>query len=250
MNPTPTTITRRLSALTLLTLATTVPAWAQLFADYRFNGDLDSTGVSAPSLTDLGANGFSTAIMDGLPKSVFDFATGTGLSLDVSTLPDKDSYTFVSLFQFDQAPGGYQRILQTKNFTTDAGLYWRSDTALQFYAQTPGPTGAHQLGRFEQVVLVNNHGSLSGYVDGALQFSTISDASVSAANLMQFFRDESVENTSGQVARLRIFSTALTPSEVAGLDRLAAVPEPDAYAFMAGVALLAFAGWRHHAVRA
>jgi len=67
---------------------------------------------------------------------------------------------------------------------------------------------------------------------------------------MHFFRDDGtlsdLENSSGQVARLRLYDTALTSLEVAGLDRLvgAAVPEPAEYAAVAGLSLLAFGTWR------
>ncbi len=230
------------AAVAVLTLGLT--ARAAVFSDFRFQGNLDSTGGSGPSLTDLGpSNGFTTATVDSASKTVFSFARGTGLSLDVSALPDKNLFTVVALFEFTgENSGGYERILQTKNFTTDVGLYWQA-TSLRFYSSPGGPTGVHQNGRFEQVVLVNDHGNLSGYADGVLQFSAVNDASVSSANLMHFFRDDVGEDSSGQVARLRLYDTALTSLEIAGLDR-AAVPEPAEYAAVAGLALLAFGTWR------
>jgi hypothetical protein len=73
-------------------------------------------------------------------------------------------------------------------------------------------------------VLVNNYGNLSGSADGVLQFSTIYDASVSSANLMHFFLDDSGENSSGQVACDKFFvikaiapcyESDCSPSEIA-----------------------------------
>jgi hypothetical protein len=95
-----------------------------------------------------------------------DDADNIGLSLDVSALPDWDSFTFVSLFEFDQTIA-YRRILQTKNFTDGHGLDWNT-SRLAFYSGGNGPSGVHRADRFEQVDFVNNHGSLSGYVDGVL----------------------------------------------------------------------------------
>ena len=121
-------------------------------------------------------------------------------------------------------------------------VYW-NDTALNFYGAGDGLAGVHQSGRFEQVVLVNNYGNLSGCADGVLQFSTSYDASVSSDNLMHFFLDDSGENSSGQVARLRIFDRALTSLEVAALGAVA-VPELAEYAAVAGLAVLALGIWR------
>ena len=133
------------------------------------------------------------------------------MSLDVSALPDWDSFTFVALFEFDQ-PIAYRRILQTKNFTDDHGLYWNT-SRLEFYPGGNGPSGVHKADRFEQVAFVKNHGSLGGYVDGMFQFSTTSDAEVSVDHLMQIFRDDGVgdnENSGGEVARMRLYHPALT----------------------------------------
>ena len=103
-------------------------------------------------------------------------------------------------------------------------VYW-NDTALNFYGAGDGLAGVHQSGRFEQVVLVNNYGNLSGYADGILQFSTSYDASVSSDNLMHFFLDDSGENSSGQLGAV-------------------AVPELAEYAAVAGLAVLALGIWR------
>ncbi len=70
------------------------------------------------------------------------------------------------LFEFDQTIA-YRRILQTKNFTDGHGLDWNT-SRLAFYSGGNGPSGVHRADRFEQVDFVNNHGSLSGYVDGVL----------------------------------------------------------------------------------
>ena len=226
--------------------AATLTARAGVFLDCRFAGNLANSDGPGPSLTDLGtSNGFTTATVDGVPTTVFGFASNTGLSLDVSALPDKNLFTMVALFEFDGAGGfGFARILQTRNFTSDLdGLYWLNSST--WINGNTGPGFAHQFGRFEQVAFVNDHGSLSAYMDGDLQLTVSGDASVSAANLLHFFRDDSpVENSSGQVARLRVFDTALTPAEIGALDRLAPVPEPSDYAVVAGLTLVAFGVWR------
>ncbi len=228
-----------------LTATVNLATHAAVF-DFQFNGTLESTGGTGPSLMDLGAsNGFTTATVDGVSTTVFSFARNTGLGLDVSALPDKNLYTLVALFESDGGGQfGFTRISQSKNFTSDVdGLYWLDS---RFWLNgNVGPNGVHQFGRFEQVVFVNDHGSLSAYLDGTLQLSVAGDASVSAANLMHFFRDEGPgEDFSGQVARLRLYDTALTSAEIAGLDRLAPVPEPREYAAAAGLALAAFGTWR------
>jgi hypothetical protein len=235
-------------ALASLALGYSIHINAQAFADFQFQNTLaDSTG-NTPSLVDLGTGSFTTATVSGATQTVFSFAPKTGLQLDVSALPDKDLYTFVGLFEFDRT-SGYRRILQTKNFTADAGLYW-ADSALTFYPAVTGPSGVHTAGQFEQVAFVDNHGSLSGYVNGALQFTTTFDASVSSAGLMQFFRDDGNggidafgENSGGEVAHIQIYDTALTADEIGALVPVT-VPEPASYAAAFGMLAGGFATWR------
>lgn len=240
-------VTTCLSWAALAAFAFALTGRAGVFADFRFEGNLDSTGVAAPSLLDLGvSNGFSTQTVDGGSKTVFNFAVNTGLSLDVAALPDKDSYTMVALFKCTDGSPSYQRILQTKNFTSDFGLYWHG-SGLLFHNVIGGPAGVHELERYEQVVLVTDGGNVIAYVDGALQFDAAADAAISSANLMHFFRDEAGENPAGAVARLRIYDTALTPLEVTGLDRLPApapVPEPAEYGAVVGLSLVGYGAWR------
>lgn len=242
----------------LLVLASGYAANAAAFADFRFEGNLGNSVGLAPSLVNPpgNANGFSTATVDGHSTTVFDFAAGTGPSLDVTALPDKTGFTFVGLFQFQHA-SGWVRILDTQNIS-EVGLHYFND-GVAYYGGgssapgvTPGVTYSHQAGVFEQVAMVVHPGGdpgddrlIDAYFNGVLVYTGyVTTPAVGAANTLNFFRDNAGEDSAGQVARIRIFDTALTASEVAGLDRLAAVPEPTAGAIAAGAGLLAFAGWR------
>lgn len=244
----------------LLVLVSGYAANAAVFADFRFEGNLGNSVGVAPSLVNPpgNANGFSTATIDGHTTTVFDFAIGTGPSLDVSALPDKTGFTFVGLFQFQHA-SGWVRILDTQNIS-EVGLYYYND-GVAYYGGggaapgvTPGVTYSHQAGAFEQVAMVVYPGGDAGddrlidaYFNGVLVYSgVVTTPAVGAANIVNFFRDNGGEDSAGQVARIRIFDTALTAGEVAGLDRLSAVPEPSGCAVIAGAGLLAFAGWRRH----
>ena len=83
----------RSAAVGALSIELTARA-AVVFSDFQFQGNLASTGGYGPSLTDLGvSNGFTTATVNGASQTVFSFAQGTGLSLNVSGPEQKRTAT-------------------------------------------------------------------------------------------------------------------------------------------------------------
>ena len=238
-----------LAALALGALAT--PAHAALTADYQFQGNLASAAGTPPSLSNLGAgNAFVTESVDGASRTVLAFPQGNGVSLVPTTgvIPNA-TYTIVILFRFESVDG-YRKIVDFKGGTSDNGLYV-NDGTLEFYPQTSGSPVSVAANTYAQVVLTrDNSGHVVGYIDGiqAIDFADTDSDGVIGGSLLQFFQDDSVtsfrEASAGAVARIRLFNTALSPSEVAGLDPtgpLVAAVLPSSRAVQVGATATAFA---------
>lgn len=203
------------------------------FADYNFQNSLADTNGNMPALVQLstgsatpfaesytGASGYVTATVLGSSRTVYQFTFDSGLQLDVSTLPSPNNYAITILYACNEYLS-YKRILQTQNFTNDEGLYFVNGTAqpdgsrLTWYDGTPHQGTTPRLSAvFYRITYVNNSSNVSLYIDGNLELSyvdTRGDTTISAANLIQFFKDNDpngTENTSGQVARITIYKNS------------------------------------------
>ncbi|MDQ3864158.1 MAG: LamG domain-containing protein, partial [Actinomycetota bacterium] len=227
-----------LAVISIVVLLSSRPASAetQPKADYRFQGTLKSTVDGAPDLANIGpgTNTFTTDTVDGQSTKVLSFPQGNGVKLSDTSgvIPNGSPYTIVALFKFDSV-SGYRRIIDFKNGISDTGLYVL-DGKLEFYDGTlhpPAGTGAPFLNNtYVQVVLTRDaNGTVAGYVDGIPQFS-FSDTSGNAViddanNTLRFFRDNesggvTTEHSSGSVARIRLYNSALSATAVGKLDRL------------------------------
>lgn len=249
-----TSLTERLGAGLLATLTIGLPAAAHaaLTADYQFQGTLASSAGAPPSLANLGAgNAFVAESVDGANRLVLAFPEGNGVSLLPTTgVVPSAAYTIVILFRFD-AVDGYRKIVDFKNGTSDNGLYVL-DGDLVFYDQAFGSGAPIAAGTYVQVALTRDlAGQVVGYVDGrqAISFTDAdNDGVIDASNALRFFQDDSdtgfTEASAGAVARIRLFSTALSPSEVAALDPsgpLLAAVLPTSRAVEVGATATAFA---------
>ena len=190
-------------------------------------------------------------------------AGGSGLGLS-NVLTDND-YTIDMSFSFSEL-SAYRRIVAFKSPDSDNGLYTHSLTpagssgvtnaALNFYrgAGYPelfveGASNVFVLNTPTRVTLTRSSvGTLTGYVNGAQQFS-FDDANGQALfngpeSIARFFDDESqVEDSTGTASYIRIYDTALSGAQVAALA--APVPEADTYALMLlGIGLVSFASRR------
>jgi concanavalin A-like lectin/glucanase superfamily protein len=199
-------------------------------ADYQFNGTTKACRNLAPALTGLGTTGFATESVDGKTWKVQTFDDNSGLQLSpTANEMAPGAYTIVVLFRIS-APEGFVRLIDFKNGTADTGLY-SQEGYLSFYNLAAGP--AATIGStFVQVVLTRGaDGTVSGYVDGAQQFTftdTTSQAVISNDTL-RFFQDNTsggagFEASPGAVARIRLYDKALTATEVGNLNQLPASP--------------------------
>ncbi|MBI3921550.1 MAG: Ig-like domain-containing protein, partial [Armatimonadetes bacterium] len=203
------------------------PPTAVLRADYRFQNTLASSVGTPPALAPLGTgNAFATETVDGASHTVLQFPLGNGLTLSPTTgVIPSGVYTLVVLFRFDQV-SNYRRIADFKNGFSDTGFYNLSSN-LNFYNVATGAGSPIQANTYVQAVLTREAtGQVVGYVNGVQQFA-FQDSSnlavIDSNNTLRFFRDDVStpgEHSSGAVARIRTFDGALTPSQVAALDRL------------------------------
>ena len=204
-------------------------------ADYRFENTRRSSVAGAPDLTDIGPNGsntFAGATVDGASRTVLQFPVSNGLRLaPTSGVAANDVYTIVMLFEFDNiSMTAYKRIADFKNGTSENGFYLNNGY-LSFYVGSLIAQGTTflQPNIYHQIVLTRDAaGIITAYADGVQQFS-FNDSALRAGvidsnDALRFFRDNegSPEHTSGTVARIRVFDTALSALEVASLDRLVA----------------------------
>jgi concanavalin A-like lectin/glucanase superfamily protein len=226
--------------------ATSAGAAPNLTADYQFQNSHSSSVGTPPDITDIGAgtNFFTTEVAGGHPATVLDFPQGNGLSLSPTTgLAGSNSYSIVMYFRFADT-SGYRRILDFKNGTEDAGLY-QLNGILDFYPDAGGSTPTIIAGTYAQVVITDDGGTVTGYVNGQQQFqfddTANQDATIDANNTLRFFQDNTSgsgtgEDSAGAVARVRLYDGPLSSSDVANLDTIpdtnpactmgAGVPQP------------------------
>ena len=184
-----------------------------LIHDYQFNGNF-ADSLAGSALVPL--NGTGT-----LNPTSYSFAKGQGLSLS-SGLPSAGNYSIVADFSF-ATTSSYQKIVDFKTQTADAGLY-SYNTQLYFYPASSGPSGAFANNVTLSLALTRDGttNQVVGYVNGVQQiiFTDISSYGVFSAvnNEIRFFIDDNAtggsEASAGVVDRIRIYDGALTAAQV------------------------------------
>lgn len=189
---------------------------------YQLNGTLrDAMGgadlIASPGAT-LDASGVSYQANQGLS---FAGALGGSYTIDFSY----ESYEL----------GGYRRLLDFKQGSSDNGLYSRDGRLnLYVFASNPGPTsfGSHE---FNRVTISRDAGSqqVYTYLNGHLQHSFLDtgNQAVFVDAGARFFIDDGGEAGAGKVDYIAFYDRALSSAEIATLTP--AVPEPASYALMA-----------------
>ena len=192
-------------------------------ADYRFQLNLGSSVGTPPNLQNIGAgNIYVSDTVDVCSQLVLQFPLHNGVRLQpTSGVIPTNIYTIVMLFRLDQT-NGFQRLIDFKAGTTSYGLYVYNGQ-LYFYPFATGPLPHIAAGTYAQVVLTRDGTNVVGYVNGAQQFSFVDsggDGILSSANDLRFFKDYTgVNESSGAVARIRLYPAAMPPGQVALLDR-------------------------------
>lgn len=192
-------------------------------ADYQFQLNLNSSVGTPPPLQNIGAgNTYVSEAVDACSQLVLQFPLHNGVRLQPTTgVIPTNIYTIVMLFRLDDT-NSFRRLIDFKAGTTSYGLYAYYGQ-LYFYPFVVGPTPRIAAGSYAQVVLTRDGTNLVGYVNGAQQFSYVDtggDGILSSANDLRFFKDYTgVNESSGAVARIRLYAAAMPPAQVALLDR-------------------------------
>jgi hypothetical protein len=208
----------------LAALASTASA-ATLTADYRMLGSRASSVAGAPDLVDIGtvANTFGSERVGRKTEDVLDFGVNDGVSVATGGMLPRDSYSVAVYFRFDLV-NGYRRILDFQGGTADSGLY-DLNSALDFYPVVAGGSTL-TAGAYHQVVFTRDStGVATAYLDGTqvLQFTDSTNLALLNDDLLRFFRDNESggatgEASSGAVERVRLYSGALSASDVTALS--------------------------------
>jgi uncharacterized protein YmfQ (DUF2313 family) len=194
-------------------------------ADYQFLNNLRSSVGTPPDLANIAAgNLFITNIVDGVSRPVYHFAQGSSVVLQPAdgVIPT-NIYTAVLLFSFDNI-SGWKRILDVKNPANNYGLYAYYGQ-LYFYPAAYGPSATIAASNYVQVVLTRDASSnVVGYVNGVQQFSFVDTQNYAtlagSPEMLRFFKDDSTEDASGAIARIRLYNQVMSSNQVAVLDRL------------------------------
>ncbi|MDR2092121.1 MAG: PEPxxWA-CTERM sorting domain-containing protein [Azoarcus sp.] len=225
-------------------------AQAELVASWSFNNTLaaDQAGVSALTAIDpLGASGFITDTVNGVDQQVYRFAGGQsaaqqgGLAVSTAGLITGNTYSVDIVFQFESNQTTWESIFGVSNRTKDGAFYVNPANYLQVYPVSSGVT-PFTFGEYHQVTLTNQgDGTVSAYLDGVLQLTATTDvldfstyATQNPEQLIHFFLDDAGEYANGRVARIGIFDTALSASEIGNLSygNVPGVPEPETWAML------------------
>jgi len=226
-------------------------AQASLVATYTFNNTLaaEQTGVAALTAVDpLGTSGFQTATVFGNLQTTYHFngaatppADQGGLDFNTTGLITSNDYSVEMVVELTGS-AGWRRLLDSSDRQSDDGLYIDPSDDLDSYPNggSGSPFSANTF--FDIFVTVDPSNTVTGYFSGVQQFSETSTSLDVATNTLGFFLDNVVgggqgEWSSGNIALIKVFNTALTPSEVAAETAdpfQGTAPEPGSWILLLG----------------
>jgi hypothetical protein len=199
-------------------------ATPQLVADYRFQGNRNSSVAGAPALFNVGpgTNTFAVENVDGNQRTVLRFPAANGVELRSATnVVPRDRYTMAIKLRLDDT-SGYRRIVNfvLGSANADRGLYNLAGD-LTLSPVSFGSGSPIDPDEWVLVVLTRSAGGrIRGYVDGVAEFDITApaEARIGPANTLRFFRDDANrQESSGAVARIRLYDRTMTPTQVAAL---------------------------------
>jgi hypothetical protein len=234
-------------------------AHAQLVAAYTFDNTLAAVepGIAGLSAVDpLGTSGYQTSTVFGTTQTTYHFDGSAspvtdqgGLTLDTTGLISSNDYSVEMVVELS-SNSGWRRLLDSLDRQSDAGLYIDPNNNLDSFPTggSGSPFAANTF--FDIFVTVDPSNTVTGYFSGVQQFSETSSSLDIATNTLGFFLDNIVSSgqgewSSGNVALIKVFDTALTASQVAAetadpfQGTTSTTPEPGTWMLMAGGAAFA-----------
>lgn len=230
-------------------------------AEYGLNGTFASSLAGAPALTvtdPLGQSGFGTDLVNGVSRTVYNFAgqatplsAQAGLTLNTSGLITANNvYSLEIVFKFTQNDNAWRRIVDVQSRQSDNGFYVDPGNTLDIYPVGGGSSFTN--GIYHDVFLVDNAGTATFYLDGSAQAvvtTTVMD--LDSSRNINFFLDNLVgggqgEWSGGSVASIRLYDAALDAVPPPTPPVVPSVPEPQSYAvLLLGLAALGAVLRRH-----
>jgi hypothetical protein len=238
-------------------------AHAGLVAAYTFNNTLEAVEPGVAPLTAVnpdGTSGFQTSTVFGNTQTTYHFdgaadpADQGGLDFTTTGLISSNDYSVEMVFELSDRDNAWRRLLDSLDRQSDDGLYIDPSNNLDSYPVAAGSGSLFTPNTFFDVfVTVDPANTVTGYFGGVQQFSETSATLDVATNTLGFFLDNVVgggqgEWSAGNIALIKVFDTALTPSQVAAetadpfQDTTTTTPEPGTWMLLvggaAGVAIL------------
>lgn len=205
-------------------------AKADLVATYTFNNTLNPLqgGVAALTAVDpLSTSGFQTATVFGNTQTTYHFDGSAspvtdqgGLEFNTTGLISSNDYSVEMVVELT-SDVGWRRLLDSQDRQSDDGLYIDPSNNLDSYPN--GGSGSLFTNNtfFDIFVTIDPSNTVTGYFSGIQEFSdTSTSLDITSDNILGFYLDNLVggglgEWSSGNVALIKIFNTALSPGEVA-----------------------------------
>ena len=245
---------RRMALLCCLASVPVSAAYADsLVAAYTFNNTLaaveagvapltpvDPLGLSGYQTKDVFGNNQTTYHFDGAASPVMDQA-----GLDFNTtglLASSNDYSVEMVVELTGATG-WRRLLDSLNRQSDSGLYIDPENNLDSFPSGGASSPFTPNTFFDIFVTIDSSNVVTGYFSGIQQFSETSPSLDIATDTLGFFLDNVVaggqgEWSSGNVALIKVFDTALTADQVAAETadpfQGTVAPEPGTWMLMLG----------------
>ena len=246
---------RRMALLCCLAGVPISGAYADsLVAAYTFNNTLAAVEAGVAPLTPvdpLGLNSYQTATVFGTSQTTYHFdgqATPVtdqgGLDFDTAgLLPSANNYSVEMVVELSGATG-WRRLLDSLDRQSDDGLYIDPENNLDSFPNGGSGSLFTANSFFDIFVTVDSSNTVTGYFSGIQEFSESSPSLDIATNTLGFFLDNIAaggqgEWSSGNVALIKVFDTALTAQQVAAetadpFQGTTTTPEPGTWMLMLG----------------
>jgi len=241
----------------LVSIGVLVPAaLANPVASYTFNNTLNAVqaGVAPLIAVDpLGTSGFQTATVFGNSQTTYHFDGAAylpidqgGLAFDTTDLITSNNYSVEMVVELTGS-SGWRRLLDSLDRQSDSGLYIDPSNNLNSFPSGGGGSPFSANTFFDIIVTVDPSNTVTGYFSGVQQFSETSTSLNVANHTLGFFLDNVAaggqgEWSSGNVALIKVFDTALTADQVKAetadpFQGTSTVPEPSTWMLaLAGIA--------------